>query len=306
MSEAQDNFVVEAKKTKRIQMGDDWGTILSIPRFKIIVVEGKDKGKRAVLDLPIRLGSAGDNDFVLTDATVSRHHAEIVGLDEGFELRDLNSTNGTFVKDVEGGHRRRRPGSANPPRRFAGAVLHHGGQGLRRHEQERTLRPPRGQEPPHAPDLRPRGQDRLQAREHRHRGRDGHGQGDGGPHDPRAQQPQGRALHRLRLLERGQGTHARRALRPRGGRLHGRHPSPGGCLRGGQQGHHLPRRDRRARHRPAAQAAPRPRGARDQTPRLAPTPPRWTCGWSAPPTATSVRWWRKAPSGRTSTIASTW
>lgn len=110
MSEAKDNFVVEAKKTKRIQMGDDWGTILSIPRFKIIVVEGQDKGKRAVLDLPIRLGSSADNDFVLTDSTVSRQHAEIVGLEDGFEVRDLDSTNGTFLKDIKIGTAAVNPG----------------------------------------------------------------------------------------------------------------------------------------------------------------------------------------------------
>jgi pSer/pThr/pTyr-binding forkhead associated (FHA) protein len=45
-----------------------------------------------------RLGRAPDNDLVLTDSTVSQHHAEI-GFDNGRAfLRDLGSSNGTFVE----------------------------------------------------------------------------------------------------------------------------------------------------------------------------------------------------------------
>ncbi len=43
------------------------------------------------------LGRATDNDLVLSDPKVSRHHAEVVRRPEGFVLRDLGSTNGTFV-----------------------------------------------------------------------------------------------------------------------------------------------------------------------------------------------------------------
>lgn len=44
-----------------------------------------------------RIGRADDNDLVLTDAYVSRHHAEIEQCEEGFLFRDLQSTSGTFI-----------------------------------------------------------------------------------------------------------------------------------------------------------------------------------------------------------------
>ncbi|HEY2526250.1 MAG TPA: FHA domain-containing protein [Candidatus Binataceae bacterium] len=47
---------------------------------------------------PTTLGRAIDNDIVLADASVSRHHAAIVPQNGGFALRDLASQNGTFVR----------------------------------------------------------------------------------------------------------------------------------------------------------------------------------------------------------------
>lgn len=44
-----------------------------------------------------RIGRAEDNNLVLTDPFVSRHHAEIVRSKEGYLFRDLQSTSGTFV-----------------------------------------------------------------------------------------------------------------------------------------------------------------------------------------------------------------
>ena len=48
-------------------------------------------------DTATRLGRALDNDIVVTDTSVSRHHATIEATDGGFRLRDLGSQNGTFV-----------------------------------------------------------------------------------------------------------------------------------------------------------------------------------------------------------------
>jgi len=45
------------------------------------------------------LGRALDNDIVVNYSSVSRHHASITGAGDGFELKDLNSQNGTFVAD---------------------------------------------------------------------------------------------------------------------------------------------------------------------------------------------------------------
>ena len=48
----------------------------------------------------IRIGSAKTGDIVITDPTVSRRHAEIRRGRDGVVLRDLGSTNGTFVGQV--------------------------------------------------------------------------------------------------------------------------------------------------------------------------------------------------------------
>ncbi|HEX2325456.1 MAG TPA: DUF3662 and FHA domain-containing protein [Chloroflexota bacterium] len=45
----------------------------------------------------VRIGRGLDNEVVLDDASVSRHHAEITREDGALEVRDLGSTNGTWV-----------------------------------------------------------------------------------------------------------------------------------------------------------------------------------------------------------------
>jgi len=48
----------------------------------------------------IRIGAMDDNDVVLRDNTVSRHHCKIVQENSGYVLVDLRSTNGTFINKV--------------------------------------------------------------------------------------------------------------------------------------------------------------------------------------------------------------
>ncbi len=65
------------------------------------VVKGKDAGKEMVLQKAlVSLGKLPENDLVLTDPTVSRRHAVVEEKPEGYVLRDLDSTNGTFVDGV--------------------------------------------------------------------------------------------------------------------------------------------------------------------------------------------------------------
>ncbi len=62
------------------------------------VVAGPDAGLHAHFCLSLlRIGTAPDNDVVLTDRAVSRHHAEIRMTSQGLQVRDLGSTNGTFI-----------------------------------------------------------------------------------------------------------------------------------------------------------------------------------------------------------------
>lgn len=61
-----------------------------------------EAGNRVVLqmDRVTRLGRANDNDVILADYRSSRYHAIITNTDGRFFIRDLGSTNGTFVAEV--------------------------------------------------------------------------------------------------------------------------------------------------------------------------------------------------------------
>jgi pSer/pThr/pTyr-binding forkhead associated (FHA) protein len=52
-------------------------------------------------DLPLTIGRSPDVEVVVNDANVSRQHAEVWRTSEGVAIRDLQSTNGTYVN----GHR---------------------------------------------------------------------------------------------------------------------------------------------------------------------------------------------------------
>ena len=62
-----------------------------------LVLTGSHKGTSKVVGGRLTIGKAADNDLVLTDDTVSRHHCEIVRAPDGLHVRDLDSTNGTKV-----------------------------------------------------------------------------------------------------------------------------------------------------------------------------------------------------------------
>jgi len=47
----------------------------------------------------ITIGRDHDNDIVISDSKVSRHHLQIINDDGGFRIVDFDSTNGTFVND---------------------------------------------------------------------------------------------------------------------------------------------------------------------------------------------------------------
>jgi ABC-type multidrug transport system ATPase subunit len=52
---------------------------------------------RALPTKVLRIGRAQDNDIVVADLGVSRHHAELRRVGDRFQIADLNSHNGTFV-----------------------------------------------------------------------------------------------------------------------------------------------------------------------------------------------------------------
>ncbi|MBC8869118.1 MAG: FHA domain-containing protein [Planctomycetes bacterium] len=66
----------------------------------LFVIQGRDQGKRFELDNGVLgLGRDATNPVQLHDSEVSRRHAQIVETENGYDLVDLNSSNGSFVNE---------------------------------------------------------------------------------------------------------------------------------------------------------------------------------------------------------------
>jgi HD-GYP domain-containing protein (c-di-GMP phosphodiesterase class II) len=66
------------------------------------------EGRKWESDRRLRIGRRDDLEIVLNDPTVSRQHAEVVPTPEGWLVRDLGTTNGTFLNRIrvdEGGQK---------------------------------------------------------------------------------------------------------------------------------------------------------------------------------------------------------
>ncbi|MGC4067156.1 MAG: FHA domain-containing protein [Polyangiaceae bacterium] len=75
--------------------------VVRYAKTRISVVQGPDSGRRIeTANQPIRVGSAAENDLVLSDKTVSRRHCSVEPVTGGFRLRDEGSTNGIFLADA--------------------------------------------------------------------------------------------------------------------------------------------------------------------------------------------------------------
>ena len=73
-----------------------------VAQFRVEVIAGPDHGlQMCSLGAELAIGTAPENQLILTDGTVSRHHCQIAASEDGFQLRDLESTNGTTL----GGYR---------------------------------------------------------------------------------------------------------------------------------------------------------------------------------------------------------
>lgn len=85
---------------------------INIRQCKLVVLRGSNRGQEVVIsgDL-VRIGKAETNNLVLTEDTVSRFHCEILRDNRGYLLRDLQSTNGTFLDGAEVKEAYMRPGS---------------------------------------------------------------------------------------------------------------------------------------------------------------------------------------------------
>jgi hypothetical protein len=69
--------------------------------FRLTVTKGKSEGKEfSFTKNRVRVGRNHDNDLVLYDLNVSRHHFEIVAEGSKYSLKDCGSQNGTRVNDA--------------------------------------------------------------------------------------------------------------------------------------------------------------------------------------------------------------
>lgn len=74
------------------------GSIATLPdELILLVVSGASRGRKIRFGEQLTIGKASDNDLVLTDDTVSRHHCVLERRDKAIVVRDLGSTNQTRV-----------------------------------------------------------------------------------------------------------------------------------------------------------------------------------------------------------------
>ena len=88
------------------------GRLQQLPQLTLRVLSGQQRDRvfTRTADLT-RLGTAPQADIVLNEDTVSRLHCEILRGGTGYRVRDLGSTNGTFVDGAEVREAYLRPGS---------------------------------------------------------------------------------------------------------------------------------------------------------------------------------------------------
>jgi transcriptional regulator with PAS, ATPase and Fis domain len=97
----------EEKTSTQLIPAPEGGWVLRLPRLRVVVVDGPDRGKELHPDRAVvRVGSAAECEVSLSDPTVSRHHCDLTLRDGLVRVTDHRSSNGTFhesarVHDIE-------------------------------------------------------------------------------------------------------------------------------------------------------------------------------------------------------------
>ncbi len=98
---SQETYSQKSQQTK-IAYIDGAPKTVHIRRAKLIVGYGSEGEEELIFDQNvISIGTLHDNDIVLDDDTVSRHHCRIVQEDDVYVVVDLDSTNGTHINGVK-------------------------------------------------------------------------------------------------------------------------------------------------------------------------------------------------------------
>ena len=76
-------------------------TVRHLRKSKVVVISGPEQGREVEIGKPrVTGGRSIINDLVLSDKAISGSHFEILARDDGYRLRDLDSTNGTFFGEL--------------------------------------------------------------------------------------------------------------------------------------------------------------------------------------------------------------
>lgn len=73
---------------------------LAVQSYRLEMMRGPEIGNSWDLTDRLSIGKGPDNDIVIVDATVSRNHLVIEHTPQGYKVRDLGSTNGTYLDNA--------------------------------------------------------------------------------------------------------------------------------------------------------------------------------------------------------------
>ena len=90
----------DSKRTVPLARGGQADRRLTLRQGHLVVTAGPDAGRRFLFTPPrLTVGTADDNDVVLADTTVSKRHLAIEEAPEGCLVKDLGTTNGTYLDE---------------------------------------------------------------------------------------------------------------------------------------------------------------------------------------------------------------
>ena len=66
-------------------------------KYQVAIIDGPGTGATRTIEGTMIVGSHPDADLSLQDGTVSRYHVELTARPDGLRVKDLESTNGTYL-----------------------------------------------------------------------------------------------------------------------------------------------------------------------------------------------------------------